>query len=200
MWQLMIRYWLKKYSIKLKSGGVMRRSFGFVMLLLTVFMACCSTRYSDGKSVSERILKIPQVDTLAILNAVTELDTLITPEIFGRDFAMTLVSVSESDTIIDSKELYRRVTILRNIYTKKEGEKIFRRFQEGIQSYIDGLPVERKMMFYTKIAMPEQLGTALRIDKYHNQDDSVEINEQVQILRKIYNNDEFSSFMKYFKR
>lgn len=178
----------------------MRRSLGFVMLLLTVFMACCSARHNDGKSVSERILKIPQTDTQAIFNAVTELDTLITPEIFGRDFAMTLVAVSEMDTIIDGKELYRRVNALRDIFTKKKGEKKFNRFNEGVQSYINGLSEERKMRFYTKIATPEQIGTALRIDRYANPDDSVAIKKRVKILHKIYNGDEYSSFLKYFNR
>lgn len=178
----------------------MRGLVAFAVSLMVVFVACSSTGHNDGKTISERILKVPNADSMAISNAVSQLDTLITPEIFGRDFAIVLVALTESDTVIECKELYQRVKLLKNIFAEKKGVKTFNRFNEGVQSYIDGLTVERKMRVYAKIATPKQLGTALRIDRYRNPDDSIAIKEQVQILRNIYNDDEFSSFLKYFNR
>lgn len=178
----------------------MRNLFTFIVFFVAVFVACSSGERNDGRTISDKILKTPAIDSVTVCDAVNRLDTLITPEIFGRDFAIALVALAESDTVLCGKELNRRVAMLRQAYEVREGKQAYKCFDEGVQSYIDGLPVARRMNVYTRVSTPEQLGTALRIERYRCPADSAAIKEQVDALLKIYNEDELVSFMKYYNR
>lgn len=179
----------------------MKRNVSVLITAMTVLLIACSSKSgSDGRAVSNRIIRAMCADSAVIVSAVAELDTLVAPEIFGRDFAIALVAVAESDTVLSGADLNKRVKILRSAYAGRAGERAYQRFAEGVQSYIDGLPVDRKMRVYTRVASPEQLGTALRIDRYRNLGDSLCVKEQVEALRAIYSAEEYASFMKYFNR
>ena len=179
----------------------MKRYFAsFVLSLVVLMVACGSSNYSDGRTISERIVRAKIADSLFVAQTIAQLDTLVSPEIFGRDFAMTMVEITESDTVLRGKELNNRISWLRKACEKKHGLSYFKRFNEGVQSYIDQLPSDRKMRLYVKISTPEQMGTALRIDGYHNPPDSIAIAQKVKILRSIYNDVEYASFLKYYNR
>ena len=178
----------------------MRYLSSLVVFIIVVLVACSSTKRNDGKAVSELILKTPVADSGLIYNAVYELDSLVTPEIFGRDFAMILTLLAENDTLLSGKEINRRVGMLRHAYTLKAGSFAYNRFDEGVQSYIDALPVERKMRVYAAVATPEQLGSALRIERYRNPGDSMSINEQADALLKMYDTSDRAVFLKFFNR
>lgn len=179
---------MKRYLVSL--------SLCFVMLAV----ACASSNHNDGRTISEKIVRASVADSVSISQMVLQLDSLISPEIFGRDFAITVVSVAESDTVLNGLELNNRISWLKKAYEKRMGSKGFERFNEGVQSYINGLSPEREMRLYVKISTPEQLGTALRIDRYRYPADSAEIDEKVRILRSIYNDIEYTSFFKYYNR
>jgi hypothetical protein len=44
------------------------------------------------------------------------------------------------------------------------------------------------------------LGTALRIDRYRNESDSAEVQQRADVLKAIYNEAEYSAFLKYYNR
>lgn len=172
----------------------------FIMLCVAILVACGSRSYKDGRTVSLMILKTSSLDTLSVSNMVNLLDSMISPEIFGRDFAMSIVSMAESDTVLNGADLYKRLDLLRHVYIANRGDKAFKRFDEGVQSFINALPVEQKMFFYARIATPEQLGTALRIDRYRNPGDSLKISEQIAALKNYYDEEQLSLFLKYYNR
>lgn len=176
-----------------------------ILLSLTIFsivalMACGTKPENDGYAISSRILKPIMVDSSAIVRSVSSMDTLIAPEIFGRDFGRVAVEMLESDTVIDAGILNRRVSMLRQILTERRGERFGRRFVEGVQSYVETLPSERRMRVYTRVADPRQMGTALRIDKVRAGADTARIAEQVAVLRSIYSVDEWEQFMEYYSK
>ena len=180
---------------------MIRNLLTFAVYVMALLVVSGSSGYDCGKVVSDRILKTAEVDSVVMCELVSKLDTFISPEIFGRDFAIVLVTTLEGGIVINRKELYKRVKLLQDVLIEKKGKTEFERFNEGVQSYINGLPAERKMMVYTKIATPEQLGTALRIDRYRGKaEDLITIEEQVNALRDIYDEEDFSSFQKYFNR
>ena len=177
-----------------------RYLISFMLCCVVLAVACGSSKQNDGRSISEKIVRAVVADSLFVAQMVENSDTLLAPEVFGRDFAMTMVAVAESDTILSGVELNKRITWLKKSFEKKRGAKYFERFNVGMQSYIDSLSPERKMLLYVKISTPEQMGTALRIDGYRNPADSTEIAQKIKILRSIYNDVEYASFMKYYNR
>lgn len=177
-----------------------RNRLTFIMLCVAILVACGSGNYKDGKTVSLMILKTSSLDTLSVSNMVSLLDSMITSEIFGRDFAMSIVAMVESDTMLNGAELHNRLGILRHVYIENRGNRSFQRFDEGVQSFINALPVNRRMAFYAKVSTPEQLGTALRIDRYRNPGDSLKICEQVAALKNYYDKEQLSLFLKYYNR
>lgn len=179
----------------------MKRICVYILLLVPVMlMACGSSVYKDGKQVCERLINLPGIDTLEVENMLNQVDSLITPEILGRDFGITLVKNIESDSVINRKELNRRITLFRRIYADREGERDCKRFSIGLQSVINAMPVERQMKIYSKISTPAQMGTAFRIDRYRVKEDSVAINKRIEVLRHIYNNEEMMQFMECYNR
>ncbi len=173
-------------------------SFSLCIVLLMV--ACSSGNRNDGRAISERLVKTAVVDSAFVSQLVMGLDTLMAPEILGRDFAMTIVSEVERDTVLNGKELNKRIMLLKRNFEKYRGEKYFERFAEGVQSYVGALPLEKEMKLYVKLSTPAQLGTALRIDRYRYPHDTVKIAEKVKIVSKIYNDVEYASFLKYYNR
>lgn len=174
----------------------------FTLTLFTgiMFMACSSQNRNDGRAVSSHILLAQSADYNLIDSMVAQLDTMITPEIFGRDFAISVVSMTENGTLPHRTELYRRTALLRKVITAQQGEQAFARFAEGVQSFIDGLPVPRRMRVYAQLSTPEQLGTALRIDRFRNPADTANVNECANALRDIYSDDEWLIFTNHFNR
>lgn len=178
----------------------MQRSLFSILLSCGILlMACSSQSANDGRAVSERILFTSQVDSTFVDTTFAKLDTIITPEIFGRDFAMTIVKITESDTTIRGAELHRRVQLLQKAYTTRGNTIGYKRFAEGVQSYINGLPLNRQMHVYARISTPAQLGTALRIDRFRNPNDTIVI-AQANALRAIYTDEEWNEFQEYYNR
>ena len=179
----------------------MRNLLFYMAVLSAVALMACSARLeNDGSAVSARIIKSQVMDSVGIAQAVSSLDTLITPEIFGRDFGKVTVEVLESDTVIDAVQLNRRVSLLRSVYAQQRGGGYGKRFAEGVQSYIDGLPIERRMRLYTRIATPKQMGTALRIDLMRGKTDTALSAEQLRQLKLIYSAEEWTQFEEYYNR
>lgn len=164
-----------------------------------LLMACSSQSANDGRAVSERILFTPHVDSTFVDTTFAKLDTIITPEIFGRDFAMTVEKITESDTTICGTELHRRVQLLQKAYATRGNAIGYKRFAEGVQSYINGLPLNRQMRVYARISTPTQLGTALRIDRFRNPSDTI-VTAQANALRAIYTDAEWNEFQEYYNR
>lgn len=163
-------------------------------------MACSSQPESSSRRVSEIIIASDKIDKAMMCSLVLELDTMLAPEILGRDFAQAMISTIESDSVVNAGELNRRVELLRKCLVDKKGARHSAFFAEGVQSYVNGLTLERQMAIYTKIATPEQLGTALRIDRYRTPADSVDIAKRVEFLKVIYDEAEYSAFLKYYNR
>lgn len=165
-----------------------------------MLMACSSQSANDGRAVSERLLLTAQADSVFVDSTFAKLDTMVSPEIFGRDFAMTVVRMAESDTVINSVEMNHRIQLLRKVYAARSDERGYKRFAEGVQSYINGLPIERQMFIYARVATPAQLGTALRIDRFRNPSDTARISQQFSMLRNIYSDAEWDEFMEFYNR
>ena len=178
----------------------MRSIFSLIIGVSVAFVACSSQPENASRKVSEIILLSDSVDKVMMCSLVANLDSMLTPEIFGRDFAMSMVSVIENDSVVDAKELNQRVEMLRKCLIDKKGSRHSKLFAEGVQSYVNGLPLERQMALYVKISTPEQLGTALRIDRYHNECDTAELQQRAEVLKAIYNDAEYSAFLKYYNR
>lgn len=177
-----------------------RYLISFALCCVVLAVACGSSKQNDGRAISDKIVRAIVADSLFVTQMVEEMDTLLAPEVFGRDFAITMVTVVESDTVLSGVELNKRISWLKKTCDRTRGTQYFKRFNEGVQSYIDKLLPERRMRFYVKISTPEQMGTALRIDGYRNPADSTEIAQKIKILRSIYNDVEYVSFMKYYNR
>ena len=172
-----------------------------LMLLLAVSIVACSSQFEkDARVVSREILCANSITEAEMCSTLSVLDSLITPEVFGRDFAMEIVCKIETDSICDASELNNRVKLLRKCITDKRGKSHSDLFVAGVQSYVEALPLDRKMRLYTKIASPEQLGAALRIDRYRSPGDSVRINSEVGVLKVIYSQAEYEAFLKHFNR
>lgn len=161
-------------------------------------MAC--DKQNDGRVVSERIINTATPDSSFIAREIASLDSLISPEIFGRDFGRVLVECIERGDTIDVSELNRKISLVRKIYSQLEGEHNATRIINGIKSYENGLTMERRMKLYACIATPQQMGTALRIDSFSVDADSAVIEEQKKILRAIYTDEEWSQFIEYYNR
>ena len=174
--------------------------YGFMLLLTVMIVACSSQIENDARSVSREILRAGSISEAEMCSTFNTLDSLVMPEVFGRDFAMEIVQKIENDSICDAKELNRRVKLLRKCITDKQGKHNSNLFVAGVQSYVETLSFERKMKLYAKIATPEQLGTALRVDRYRNESDSAEVQQRADVLKAIYNEAEYSAFLKYYNR
>ena len=179
---------------------MMRRNVLAVMMcMVALFVACGSnTARNDGRAVSERIINTVAVDSAFVASNIMALDSIVTPVVFGRDFAMVVVDAIERDSIKSGADLYNRIVMLRDALVKKKGERGYCEFREGIQSYIDRLPMKRQMTIYAKVSTPQQLGTALRIDRSSNKSDSAKIDMQVNELMSIYDEAEKALFLKYY--
>lgn len=178
----------------------MRSLLSLIIGVSVALMACSTPPENVSLKVSETILASDSMDKTMMCSLVSQLDSMLTPEIFGRDFAVTVVNAIENDSVIDAKELNRRVEMLRKCLIDKKGTRHSQLFAEGVQSYVNGLSIERQMALYVKIATPEQLGTALRIDRYRNESDSAEVQQRADVLKTIYNEAEYSAFLKYYNR
>lgn len=178
----------------------MRGLFSLIVGVSVALMACNSQPESNSRRVSEIILASDKIDKTMMCSLVLELDTMLAPEILGRDFAMSMIGVIESDSMVNAKELNRRVELFRKCLVDEKGARHSALFAEGVQSYVNGLTLERQMAIYTKIATPEQLGTALRIDRYRTPTDSVDIAMRVEALKTIYDEAEYLAFLKYYNR
>ena len=180
----------------------MMRGILAMMLMMAMWtMATGCNKVDKSREICRKILLMPKVDSLTMVAMVSELDTLMSPEVFGRDFAMEAICVIECDTTnINEGEWNLRIGMLRDILAEKGTERHSSLFAEGVQSKIDELPIDRRMRLYAKISTPAQLGTAMRIDKYRNVTDSVQAVEMINILRLIYTEEEMNVFMKCFNR
>ena len=118
----------------------------------------------------------------------------------GEIILQKAVEILENDTIVDAKELNRRVKMLRTELTEQRGGWYNKRFVEGVQSYVDALNLERRMKLYTIVSSPEQMGTALRIDKIHAGADTARIVEQKRVLRSLYTIEEWNRFEENYNR
>ena len=174
--------------------------FCLMLLSIVVVMACGTKLNNDGYAISERLLKSSKVDAVDVERYVGSMDTLLAPEIFGRDFGKAVVEILENDTIVDAKELNRRVKMLRTELTEQRGGWYNKRFVEGVQSYVDALNLERRMKLYTIVSSPEQMGTALRIDKIHAGADTARIVEQKRVLRSLSTIEEWNRFEENYNR
>ena len=178
----------------------MRGVLSLIIGLSVAFVACSSQPESASCRVSKMIVACDSVDKSVMCSLVSELDSLLTPEIFGRDFAMTIIDAIENDSVVDAKEMNRRVELLRKCLIEKKGARHSALFAEGVQSVVDGLDFDRQMKLYVKIATPEQMGTALRIDRYSNEADTAEVEKRVQVLKAIYDDAEYAKFLKFYNR
>lgn len=190
--------WLKKFSNTKYMIGVKRGVIVFIACMAVLMVACGSNLRNDGRAVSERIIKGNFVDSASVARDIALLDTMLTPVIFGRDFAMAAVEAVEQDSVKNGADLYKRISVLKKVYEARKGERAYREFLEGVQSYINQMPVKRQMELYAKVSTPKQLGTALRIDRSKNFADSAKIKEQVNVLKTIYNEYDLAQFMKYY--
>lgn len=161
-------------------------------------MAC--DKQNDGRVVSERIINATTTDSTLIAREITSLDSSISPEIFGRDFGRVLVEYIERGDSINVGALNHKIALVRKIYSQLEGERNAARIINGIKSYENGLPMERRMKLYACIATPQQMGTALRIDSFSADADSALIEAQKKALRAIYTDDQWSRFIEYYNR
>ena len=174
--------------------------YGLMLLLTVMIVACSSQIENDARAVSREILRAGSISEAEMCSTLSALDSLLMPEVFGRDFAMEIVQKIENDSSCDAKELNRRVKLLRKCITDKQGKHNSNLFVAGVQSYVETLSFERKMKLYAKIATPEQLGTALRVDRYRSPNDSARIKAEAEALMKIYNDAEKEAFLKHLNR
>lgn len=176
---------------------MLRRIFVFLSLLWSLTLVACQ---NDGRVVSENILNAVAPDSAFVACELASLDSMISPEIFGRDFGRAMVEYIEQNDSVDVSALNNKVALVREVYAALGGANKSARVVEGIMSYENGLPLDRRMKLYAGIATPEQLGTALRIDKYSASADSALIEAQINTLRVIYTDEQWAQFMEYYNR
>lgn len=180
---------------------MVRGVLAIVLMLAMWTMATGCNKVDKSREICRKILLMPEVDSLTMVSMVNELDTLMSPEVFGRDFAMEAILAIECDTIIPNAiEWNRRIGMLRDVLAVKGTDRHSSLFAEGVHSKIEELPLDRRMRLYAKISTPSQLGTAMRIDKYRSEIDSEQIVEKLNILKEIYTEEEMNVFLKYYNR
>lgn len=178
----------------------MRGAWRIIMSIIVLCTSASCSAVDYSREACRKILLTQDIDSIAIDSIYAGLDSILSPEIFGRDFAMEAVAMLECDTIeVDASNLNHRISILRKVIAKRGIPKHSTMFAEGVQSYIDSLPIEQQMKLYTRIATPAQMGNALRIDRYSGVADST-IQAGVNALRLIYNEEEMNTFLKYYNR